>query len=161
MTAVYVAAGSNVQPVTHLRQALQELRDFFPDLAVSPAYRNRPVGFEGADFVNLVVGFETVLAPVHVRDLLQLIEAHCGRAPDAPRWAPRSMDLDILLYGSLISIEPGLVLPRPDLVRRPYMLKPMADIGPDIVHPIIGKTMRQLWEGFESAGHEMVGVELE
>jgi len=160
MTMAYVAAGSNVEPVAHLQQALQELRDVFPGLAVSPAYRNKSVGFAGEDFVNLVVGFDTVLAPVHLRDLLQRIEAHCGRAPDAQKWAPRSMDLDILLYGNLISSEPGLVFPRPDLVRRPYMLKPMADIAPDVVHPLSGKTMRELWEALGSAGHEMTPVDL-
>jgi 2-amino-4-hydroxy-6-hydroxymethyldihydropteridine diphosphokinase len=160
MTAVYVAAGSNVEPVAHLRQALQELRDFFPDLKVSPAYRNKSVGFEGEDFVNLVVGFDTVLAPVHVRDLLQRIEAHCGRAADAAKWAPRSMDLDILLYGKLTSTEPGLLIPRPDLLRRAYMLKPMADLAPEVVHPINGQTMQELWSAFSGDAHEMTVITL-
>jgi 2-amino-4-hydroxy-6-hydroxymethyldihydropteridine diphosphokinase len=160
MTHVYVAAGSNVDPVRNLQRAVQELREFYPDLKVSPTYRNKAVGFEGDDFLNLVVGFDTVLAPVHVRDQLQRIEALCGRTPDAPKWAPRSMDLDILLFGNLVSSELGLVFPRPDLTRRPYMLKPMADIAPDVVHPINGKTMRELWEAFDSEGHEMVVEEL-
>lgn len=160
MNKVYVAAGSNVDAVRHLQLALRELREFYPDLQVSPAYRNGAVGFEGDDFVNLVVGFDTELAPVHVRDQLQRIELLCGRAPDAPKWAARSMDLDILLFGNLISSELGLVFPRPDLTRRPYMLKPMHDIGPDVVHPINGKTMRELWEGFDSEGHEMAPIDL-
>jgi 2-amino-4-hydroxy-6-hydroxymethyldihydropteridine diphosphokinase len=118
------------------------------------------VGFTGDDFVNLVVGFETAATPAQVRAQLQKIEASCGRAPDAPKWAPRSMDLDILLFGELVSSEPGFIVPRPDLVRRPYMLKPMADIGPDVVHPVSGKTMRELWEAFDGGGHEMVRVEI-
>jgi 2-amino-4-hydroxy-6-hydroxymethyldihydropteridine diphosphokinase len=160
MTDVYVAAGSNVDAIRHLQLALRELKQLYPHLKVSPAYRNKAVGFDGEDFVNLVVGFQTELAPAQVREQLQRVEALCGRAPDAAKWAPRSMDLDILLYGDAVSSEPGLVFPRPDLTRRPYMLKPMADIAPQVVHPVLGRTMRELWESFDSAGHEMVEEEL-
>ena len=86
----------------------------------------------------------TVVARLHEA------EAACGRARDAPRWAPRSMDLDMLLYGELISREPGLVLPRPDLVRRAYMLGPMAELAPQLRHPMLGMTMRELWEALRS-----------
>jgi len=155
---VYVAAGSNVDPVRHLQLAVRELRQLYPQLKVSPAYRNKAVGFEGDDFVNLVVGFQTSLTPEQVRQQLQQVEAACGRAPDAPKWAPRTMDLDILLFGDLVSNTPGLVVPRPDLIRRPYMLKPMMDIGPDVLHPVSGKSIGQLWREFDSAAHEMTTV---
>ena len=160
MRDVYVAAGSNVDAVRHLQLALHGLCEIYPDLRVSPAYRNQAVGFTGDDFVNLVVGFRTALAPALVREQLQRIEAACGRAPDAPKWAARTMDLDILLFGDLVSNTPGLILPRPDLLKRPYMLKPMADIGPDVMHPVAGRSMRELWEAFDSEGHEMVEVGL-
>jgi 7,8-dihydro-6-hydroxymethylpterin-pyrophosphokinase len=68
------------------------------------------------------------------------------------------MDLDILLFGDLVSNEPGLVIPRPDLVKRPYMLKPMADIAPEVLHPTLDKTMRELWATFPGGDHEMVEV---
>jgi 2-amino-4-hydroxy-6-hydroxymethyldihydropteridine diphosphokinase len=71
------------------------------------------------------------------------------------------MDLDILLYGQTVNDEPGLVLPRPDLVRRPYMLKPMADLAPDVMHPTLHQSMRELWESFDSRGHVMTQVELQ
>ena len=155
---VFVAAGSNVRPQEHLSTALTELKRIYPSLRVSPAYRNKAVGFEGEDFINLVVGFETDDPPERVREQLQSIEERCGRPSNAPRWAPRTMDLDILLYGDRVSDEPGLVLPRPDLVRRPYMLKPMVDLAPDLVHPTLGKTLRTLWSEMDSAGHEMAEV---
>jgi 2-amino-4-hydroxy-6-hydroxymethyldihydropteridine diphosphokinase len=157
---VFVAAGSNIDPLSALRTALDALAQAYGALKVSPAYRNKAVGFDGEDFVNLVVGFHTSDAPVRVRERLQGIEALCGRPPAAPKWAPRPMDLDILLYGQLISDEPGLVLPRPDLVRRAYMLKPMADIAPDLRHPTLGKTMRELWEAFDRDAHPLVPVVL-
>ena len=160
MTEVYVAAGSNIDPVTHLRRALDELRRIYPRLVVSPAYRNRAVGFEGEDFINLVVAFSTQQPVARVREQLQRVETLCGRPAAAPKWAARSMDLDILMYGDFVSNEPGLVIPRPDLLRRPYMLKPMADIAPDVQHPLAGQSMRELWESFDSAGHEMVEMPL-
>lgn len=160
MTKVYVAAGSNIEPERALRLALTALREKFASLQVSPAYRNHAVGFEGADFINLVVGFDTTLAPERVREELQAVEALCGRPSAAPRWAPRSMDLDILLYGQQVSQQPGMLLPRPDLVRRAYMLKPLADIAPDLVHPTAGRTIAELWRDFAQDQHPLVRVEL-
>lgn len=158
MSAVYVAAGSNVEPEKHLSVALRALAGAYGPLTLSPAYKNKAVGFEGADFINLVVGFSTQDSVIEVRQRLQKIEAACERPPDAPKWAPRTMDLDILLFGDLVSNEPGFLIPRPDLVKRPYMLKPMADIAPEVRHPILGKTMRELWEGFQGGEHAMVEV---
>lgn len=158
MTAVYVAAGSNVEPEKHLSVALRALAAAYGPMTLSPAYKNKAVGFEGADFINLVVGFNTEDSVADVRRQLQKIEAACDRPPDASKWAPRTMDLDILLFGDLVSNQPGLVIPRPDLVKRPYMLKPMADIAPDVRHPMLDKTMRELWESFQGGEHAMVEV---
>lgn len=160
MPEVFVAAGSNVEPEKNLKLALAELEKSFAPLRVSPAYRNRAVGFEGADFLNLVVGFSTDLDIHAVRSRLQEIEGLCGRPRHAPKWAPRSMDLDILLYGDDVRDEPDLKLPRPDLVRRAYMLKPIADIAPQLRHPTLGKTMRELWAGFAGKDHAMTVVNL-
>jgi 2-amino-4-hydroxy-6-hydroxymethyldihydropteridine diphosphokinase len=161
MTDVYIAAGSNVEPEKYLARALRELAAAYGPLTLSPAYRNQAVGFEGDDFINFVVGFRTEDDVGEVRQQLQKIEAACDRLPDAPKWAPRTMDLDILLFGDLVSDEPGLKIPRPDLIKRPYMLKPIADIAPDVRHPTLGKTMRELWESFEGAEHPMVEVFLD
>jgi 2-amino-4-hydroxy-6-hydroxymethyldihydropteridine diphosphokinase len=158
MTAVYVAAGSNVEPEKYLSVALRAMAAAYGPMTLSPAYRNQAVGFSGADFINLVVGFHSDASAAEVRQQLQKIEAACDRSPGAAKWAPRTMDLDILLFGDLVSNEPGLVIPRPDLLKRPYMLKPMADIAPDVRHPTLGKTMRELWEEFDGGEHSMVEV---
>ncbi len=160
MTAVFVAAGSNVEPVANLRRALDELDRHYPGLRCSRAYRNRALGFEGDDFVNLALGFETDEGVHEVVGRLQQAEGACGRARNDPRWAPRAMDLDILLYGDLVCDEPGLRLPRPDLVRRAYMLGPMAELAPEIVHPVLGSTMGELWSAFDRDAHGMQPVEL-
>ena len=159
-TRVFVAAGSNVEPERNLRLAATEMLGHFGRVDFSPAYRNVAVGFEGEDFINFVAGFVTARSVDEVIAVLQHIEGLCGRLRNAPKWAPRSMDLDILLYGDLVCDRPGLVLPRPDLVRRPYMLGPMADLAPDIVHSTLGETMATLWERFDRAAHPLVRVDL-
>ena len=160
MTEVFVAAGSNVEPVANLRRALDVLARHYPDLRCSPAYRNAAVGFEGEDFVNLVVAFETTDDVHTVIGHLHEAETACGRPRHAPKWAPRSMDLDILLYGAAVVDEPGLVLPRPDLARKAYMLGPAAELAPDFVHPTLNATLRELWSAFDQDAHAMQLVDL-
>jgi len=158
MTEVYVAAGSNVEPERNLTLASQELVRVFPDTRFSSWYRNPAVGFQGDDFINFVAGFSSDL-PVHeVVRHLQAIETLCGRPRGAPRWAPRSMDLDILLYDALICDEPKLKLPRPDLLKRAFMLGPLAELAPDLMHPTAGVTIRELWSRFDAAAHPMQKV---
>jgi 2-amino-4-hydroxy-6-hydroxymethyldihydropteridine diphosphokinase len=158
MPDVYVAAGSNVEPEKNLARALDELERAFGDLAISSAYRNRAVGFAGADFINLVVGFNTADGPAQVKQTLERIEALCGRSRNAPKWGPRTMDLDILMYDQVVSDEPGLILPRPDLLRRAFMLKPLADLAPGLRHPTQHRTIGELWAECASADHALVAV---
>ncbi len=159
MPAVYVAAGSNVEPEYHLALATELLRREFPDVRVSPWYRNRAVGFEGADFINLVVGFTTALPINDLLSRLHAIEIACGRPREAPRWAPRSMDLDVLLYGDLVLDEPRVKLPRPDLLKRAFMLGPLAALAPDLVHPTQKVTIGELWQRFDRAAHTLSEIE--
>ncbi|MCE3286238.1 MAG: 2-amino-4-hydroxy-6-hydroxymethyldihydropteridine diphosphokinase [Steroidobacteraceae bacterium] len=162
MSDVLVAAGSNVDPVANLRRALDLLAREFAPLQVSRAYANAAVGFEGDDFVNLAVRFDTHLPMREVIDRLHAAEAACGRARTAPKWAPRTMDLDVLLFGDLVCAEPGLTLPRPDLLRRPYMLGPAAEIAPEIVHPTARRTLAELWRDMQlrEPSHELRVVDL-
>ena len=155
MPEVYVAAGSNVEPERHMQQAVIELAAAFPGARFSSWYRNRAVGFDGDDFINLVAGFGTALPVDAVLERLHAIEGRCGRGRDAPRWAPRSMDLDVLLYGDLVCESPGLKLPRPDLVKRAYMLGPLAEIAPQVVHPTAGLTIGELWHRFDRGAHPL------
>jgi 2-amino-4-hydroxy-6-hydroxymethyldihydropteridine diphosphokinase len=161
-TAVYVAAGSNVDPLVNLRRALDVLDRYFAPLTVSRAYANAAVGFEGDDFINLVLGFSTPLDVHAVIGHLHEAETACGRERNAPKWAPRAMDLDILLFGGMLCDEPALKLPRPDLLKRPYMLGPAAEIAPALVHPTVHRTLGELWHEMQStqAAHAMRPVEL-
>ena len=158
MAEVYVAAGSNVEPEKNLARALDDLDRQFGPLAISPAYRNPAVGFAGEDFINLVVGFQTADSPGELKQKLERIETDCGRPRDAPKWGPRTMDLDILMYDQLVSDEPGLILPRPDLLRRAFMLKPLADLAPGLLHPTQHRAIGELWAQFPAADQQLVPV---
>jgi 2-amino-4-hydroxy-6-hydroxymethyldihydropteridine diphosphokinase len=160
MTAVHVAAGSNVEPERNLARACEQMARQWPDARFSRAYRNVAVGFEGPDFINLVVGFTTQEPLSEVLAQLHAIETACGRPRNAPKWASRTMDLDILLYGDLIEKTAQYTVPRPDLIRRPFMLGPMAEIAPDVVHPIAKKTIADLWREFDRSAHTLTPVEL-
>ena len=158
MPQVYIAAGSNIEPERHLAMAVAELERQFPGVRFSPWYRNRAVGFEGEDFINFVAGFPTGLPVAEVLKRLHAIEELCGRPREAPRWAPRSMDLDVLLYDDLICQEPHLTLPRPDLLKRAYMLGPLAQLAPGLIHPTEKQTIGELWSRFDRTAHPLVPV---
>ncbi|AIF46691.1 2-amino-4-hydroxy-6-hydroxymethyldihydropteridine diphosphokinase [Dyella japonica] len=148
MARVYLSLGSNVEPVRYLNAALDELRARFGALAVSPAYRSQSVGFDGADFVNLAVGLDTELSPEALNEWLHALEDRHGRRRDVPRYADRTLDVDIVLYDDLVRQGEGhLDIPRKEL-RHAFVLKPIADIAPELRHPVTGLTMQALWEAF-------------
>jgi 2-amino-4-hydroxy-6-hydroxymethyldihydropteridine diphosphokinase len=158
MAQVFVAAGSNVEPQANLARAVAELARIFNELQVSPWYQNRAVGFQGEDFINFVFGFHTQRGVHDTVGQLREVETLCGRPRNAPKWAARAMDLDVLLYDDLVLDEPQLKLPRPDLLVRAYMLGPLADIAPELRHPTQGRTIAQLWAAFDRQAHEMIPV---
>ncbi|MFK2902739.1 2-amino-4-hydroxy-6-hydroxymethyldihydropteridine diphosphokinase [Dyella ginsengisoli] len=148
MARVYLSLGSNVEPRRHLIAALDELRARFGALAVSPAYRTRSVGFDGADFVNLAVGLDTDLSPQDLNDWLHALEDRHGRRRDVPRFSDRTLDLDIVFYDRLVTEGPGhLQIPRDEL-KHAFVLRPIADIAPQFAHPVTGRTMAELWAAF-------------
>lgn len=148
MTRAYLSLGSNLDPHRHLRAAVDELRARFGELAVSPAYRSRAVGFDGPDFVNLAVGLDTALAPEALNDWLHALEDRHGRRRDVPRYADRTLDVDIVLYGDEVIDGPGhLQIPRKEL-RHAFVLKPLADIAPQARHPLDGRSLAELWAAF-------------
>ena len=138
MAKAWLSLGSNVEPEHHLRAALLELRSMFGDIVVSPAYRSKAVGFEGPAFINLAVGLITELDPVALNDALHAIEDRHGRRRDVPRFSSRTLDIDIVLYDDLVLEGPGhLQIPRDEL-RHAFVLRPLADIAGDVVHPLTG-----------------------
>ena len=158
MPEVFVGIGSNVEPERHVRRAIAGLDSEFGPIAVSPVYRNAAVGFDGEDFLNLVVSFNTTLNVSDLVEVLRNIEQRCGRRRDEERWGPRTLDLDILLYGNEVHERPQL--PRADILRRAFVLKPLADIAPEGRHPVNGKAFAELWAAFADQSQRLSKVEL-
>lgn len=155
MTLAYVSGGSNLEPGTNLRLAARALAARHPGTRFSRCYRNKAVGFEGPDFINFVAEVPVRGDPRLLKGELECIETQCGRPREAPKWAPRAMDLDILLFGDRVQGVPGLVLPRPDLLRWAFMLGPLAELAPDLEHPVLKKRIGELWREFDQRAHPM------
>ncbi|EIL98634.1 2-amino-4-hydroxy-6-hydroxymethyldihydropteridine pyrophosphokinase [Rhodanobacter thiooxydans LCS2] len=155
MVRVYLSLGSNLEPRRYLPAAIAELRARFGELTVSPAYRSKSVGFDGADFINLAVGLDTDLPPEVLNDWLHALEDRHGRRRDVPRYADRTLDVDIVFYGALVLDGPGhLQVPRKEL-RHAFVLRPIADIAPAFRHPQSGRSMAELWAAFPATSEPL------
>jgi 2-amino-4-hydroxy-6-hydroxymethyldihydropteridine diphosphokinase len=156
MARVYLSLGSNLEPQHHLRAAIAALRERFGDIVVSPVYRSKAVGFDGADFVNLAVGLDTDLPPAALNAWLHALEDRHGRRRDVPRYSDRTLDIDIVLYGDLVVDGPDhLQIPRNEL-QHAFVLRPIADIAPDMRHPVSGIGMAELWAMFPAESEPLV-----
>jgi 2-amino-4-hydroxy-6-hydroxymethyldihydropteridine diphosphokinase len=143
MPEAVVGIGSNVDPERNTAAAVAELEQRFGPLRRSSVYRSPAFGFSGDDFLNLVVIFETGLDADGVEAALSSIESFGGRRRGGPRFAPRTLDLDLLLYGCRVDARRRL--PRADVNRYPFVLAPLAEIAPELRHPLTGITMADAW----------------
>lgn len=156
MPMVYVGLGSNLAgPVEQVRRALVELNciSCTRRIMASSLYRSAPLGpANQPNYVNAVAQLETGLPPVPLLDALQAIEQRHGRTRLGERWGPRTLDLDLLLYGSDVLHVPGLAIPHPRLAQRAFVLLPLQEIAPDLHVPGRGSLPELL------AGCSMGGV---
>ena len=161
MVRVYVSIGSNIEPRRHVRRAMQDLHREFGELQVSPIYASAAVGFDGDDFLNLVVGFDTGDTPEGVAERLRRIEDANGRVRGPERYAARTLDLDALTYGDQSVSSGRLVLPRDEITRYAFVLRPLADIAGDQRHPELGRTYADLWAEFDASEQPLRQVSLD
>lgn len=160
MTEVAIGMGSNIEPARYVPAALQALSQRFGTLDVSPIYRCPAVGFAGADFVNLVVVFDTSESIDAVQAALRAIESGCGR-DRRPRDGSRTMDLDMLLYGDTVYDDGDIRVPRADILEYAFVLRPLADIRPAARHPVDGRAYRELWAAFDQQGQPLTEITLD
>ncbi len=146
MTRAWISLGSNIEPEANLRAALELLEERFGPLVISPVYRSAAEGFEGDDFLNLVVGIETGEPLREVRRALRAIEAARGRARGSEKFSSRTLDLDLLTWGD--RVDPALNLPRDEILEYAFVLRPLADVAADERHPLTGRSYGELWRAF-------------
>jgi len=154
MSEVYTSLGSNVDREKNIPRAA------FGPLRLSPVYQSAAVGFDGEDFLNLVVGFDTDRTVGEVVAELHRIEDELGRDRNQSRYSPRPIDIDILIYGGLIMDESGIRVPREEILESAYVLKPLRDLIPGHRHPLEGRSYQDLWKEMSPNAPRLDVVEL-
>lgn len=144
-----------------LRIAIRALRERYGDLNISPVYKSAALGFSGDDFLNFVVGLKTGVSPTELCAEIELIHNLAGRVRGSNKWAARPLDIDLLLYNDLVLDERPVRVPRRDVLEYSFVLRPLAELIPDRVHPISGKTMAAHWQEFDASSHPLEEVSVE
>ena len=159
MARIYISIGSNIEAKKNIRSAIQALQDHYGKLILSSVYESEAVGFEGDNFLNLVAGVNTDEDVHTVAATLRKIEDDNGRDRSGPRFSSRTVDLDLLLYDDLVLNEEGLELPRDEITKNAFVLLPLEEIAPQLIHPVSGNTMCDHWMNFDKNSQKLWTVE--
>lgn len=149
MTRGYISIGSNIDKETNIPASLKALKECFGNLTVSSIYESEAVGFTGDSFHNLIVGFDSGLDVKTVAKQLRQIELDHGRSRNSEKFSPRTLDLDLILYGDIIINDGRLQIPRDEIERYAFVLEPLAEIAPNLKHPVSQITYEELWSNFD------------
>ena len=159
MRTVYIGIGSNLgDPYENCIRAVDSIREhpFCEIKALSPFYRTEPVGIEGGNwFINAVLSIDTSLSSTELIEMLLTIEKEMGRTRSGLRWESRIIDLDILLIGNEIINDKNLTVPHPRMHTRRFVMVPMANISPELIHPVKGKSMSDILDEIPLAEQEI------
>jgi 2-amino-4-hydroxy-6-hydroxymethyldihydropteridine diphosphokinase len=155
---IYISVGSNIEREKYTKAGLQGLTEVYGELLLSRVYESESVGFQGSHFYNLVVKAVTDRTIDEVCQTLKLIEDNNKRERSSQKFSPRTLDLDLLLYDSVISHDP-VELPRPEILYNAFVLQPLAEIAPQDKHPIAGKTYADLWQEYDKTQQQLWPIE--
>lgn len=160
MTQAFVAVGSNIDPEKNVLEALRLLARSCRVTGVSTVYRTEPEGRpEDPPYYNCVVMVETVLAPVEFKlSVLRRIEGELGRVRTRDRHSSRTIDLDLILFGSATVSSPALTIPDPDIQSRPYLAVPLSELSPGLIIPGKGRKIKEIAASMEAAPMERLAV---
>jgi len=158
MARVYLGLGSNVNPQENLKLGVAELRRRFGELEISKVYRNSAVGFEGADFLNLVVGLSCDDSPSEIHTQIEAIHQLVGRQLNAAKFSSRPLDIDLLLCGDQVINDPPVRVPRSDILEYGFVLRPLKELAPHVIHPETGRSLEEHWQTFDADRHHLTPV---
>ena len=151
--SVHLCIGSNIDAKQNLELALNELQKRFGELDKSSVYRSKAYGFDGDDFLNMVVALHSALTPTEIYEQLEDIQRIFGRNREARGYASRTLDIDLLLYDDLVIDQPPIRLPRADVLRFSFVLGPLAEIAAELRHPETHQSYQEHWNNFDTDSH--------
>lgn len=162
---IYISLGSNIEPARNIMNARDCLFSWLHSAKMSPVYQSAAVGMKGSDFYNAVVYGSTTKSLQSVVDKLHEIETEHGRIRTANKFTDRTLDLDLLMYGSRVSQTEScratdgtspdpVTLPHPEITQQAYVLQPLADLAGDLVHPSCDCTISEILRTSQSATPE-------
>lgn len=160
MARIYISLGSNIEPEPHLQAGLKSLRACFGPLRLSSMYESEAVGFSGTNFLNMVASAETDLNIAAVVAQFKQIEQNHGRLVGAKKFSPRTLDLDLLLYDHVVCETP-VTLPRAEIVNNAFVLWPLAELAPELIHPVVHKSYASLWQEYDKESQRLWPVMFE
>ncbi len=153
MARVYISIGSNIEPLRYIRSSIITLRKYYGKLILSSVYETEAVGFEGDNFYNLVVGFDTEMELDKVNHTLKQIENDNNRQRTSERFSARTLDLDLLLYDNFIFKD--------EILKYAFVIIPLAEIAPRSVHPITKQSYKYLAQAFDTTEQAIWRVDME
>jgi 2-amino-4-hydroxy-6-hydroxymethyldihydropteridine diphosphokinase len=159
MSRIYISLGSNIDREHYVKAGLTALAKVYDQLTLSSLFESQAVGFSGAAFYNLVIGIDTFDSVELVAEQLRIIEFAHGRALEATKYSPRTLDLDLLLYDDLIIDTPAQI-PRNEITKNAFILWPLAEIAGQLVHPVLNISYQQLWQEYNKSSQQLRKVPL-
>lgn len=160
MHRIYISVGSNVDRERHTRAGLDALQQHFSNLDLSQVYESEAVGFSGSHFYNLVVGADTDKSVEQVCQILKQIETQNGRIRTEKKFAPRTLDLDLLLYDQLITRE-GVELPRAEITYNAFVLLPLSEVAAELIHPETKQSIASMWRAYDKSKQQLWTIDFQ
>ncbi|QYK03349.1 2-amino-4-hydroxy-6-hydroxymethyldihydropteridine diphosphokinase [Shewanella psychrotolerans] len=158
MARIFISIGSNIEAERYFNAALKALSTSFSNLCLSSVFESEAVGFDGSNFLNMVVAADTQLDIAQVVAVFKRIEQDNGRKVGAKKFSPRTLDLDLLLYDDCVVTTP-VELPRAEITTNAFVLWPLAEIAPNLVHPVEQKTYQTLWDNYDKSQQKLWPIE--
>ena len=160
MARIYISLGTNISPEKHLKAGLVDLQQYFGPLQLSRVFESESVGFKGTNFLNMVAAADTDLSIAQVVTTFKQIEQDNGRIRGGKKFSPRSLDIDLLLYDDVICDIP-VELPRGEILFNAFVLWPLAELVPNLSHPVTLQTYQTLWQNYDKQCQQLWPIEFE
>lgn len=158
MATIFIGIGSSINKQVNIRQGVCLLEKHFGKLKLSSVFESEAVGFSGGNFYNLVAQLTSELSVEQVIAKLKMIEVQLGRPEKAIKFAPRTLDLDILLYDQLV--DNHLNIPRSEITDNAFVLQPLAEIAPELLHPLLNESYKNLWSQYPVNKQKLWKIEM-